>query len=192
MATYRGRLEEGRRFKGVQVTLYKPDGAKIDATTSDMDGFYSFTSLKTGIYHVRFEGRDYDPAKYLVIFVAEDGSNIIYYIRANDGATIKNSTGTLSLDLIELKNGEYSDVTEGNVKLYYKTGVSSYAILSSLAGVTASDYSATEILPSAFSDKLEVVAIKDFGTADEFVIDGITLLNLSDGAQGPGILYIGE
>lgn len=191
MATYKGRLEEGRRFKGVQVTLYKPDGAKIDATTSDKDGFYSFTSLKTGIYHVRFEGRDYDPAKYQIIFVAEDGSNIIYYIRANDGTTIKNSTGTLSLDLIELKNGEYTDVTEGNVKLYYKTGASSYALLSSLAGVTASDYTAV-IEPSAFSDKLEVVAIKDFGTADEFVIDGITLLNLSDGAQGPGILYIGE
>ncbi len=192
MATYRGRLEEGRRFKGVQVTLYKPEGVKLDATTSDKDGFYSFTGLKTGIYHLRFEGRDFDPAKYQVIFVAEDGSNIIYYIRANNGTTIKNSTGTLSLDLIELKNGVYTNVTQGSVKLYYKTGPSSYALLSSLGGVTATDYSASEILATAFSDKLEVVAIKDFGIADQFIIDGITLLNLSDGAQGPGILYIGE
>ena len=181
MGIYRGKLIDSQRpVAGIQAVLYTQSGNKLDTDVTDPWGFYQFTDIPQGPYNVYFYGGDYTDDDHITIFVAESGSNVEYYIKPTNGSVIKNGTGTLTVQLQSIINGELSVVTEGPIKLYVKDGSENFTPLWEESGVTGTKYEAA-VPASLIEGTLDVFAIAEKGTPDEFLYDSITLADLTDG-----------
>ena len=188
--TYTGRLT-GQILKGVQVAIFNAvTGVKVDSTTSDVDGVYAFNGLKQGVYILRKYGGGYDSNVTETVTIAEDGSNRTFYIRALEGTTIKNSSGVLSADIIKSESGVISEVTDGTAKLYYKDA-GEFKLITTKAGVSGTDYSA-DISAYAITGTLNLYLVEHAGLEAEVIYQSLSFTDVSDGSQGPGVLYIGE
>lgn len=186
MANYRGKLSDPiRKVAGVQAVAYRQDHPtiKVDTDVTDANGIYEFSGIPQGPYIVRFYGRDWTDEDRITIFVAEvgGGANIQYLITPLSGTAIKNSTGTLSLQLQVIDSEGVENVIDGDVKLYIDNN-GTYELLSNQTGVVGDDYSATSINATAIDESLIVYAVAAANDVGEFVYDTVTLADISDGS----------
>lgn len=181
MATFRGKLSDRDRLvAGVQAVIYIPNGNKVDTDITDEFGYFQFNDIAPGEYRIYFYGRGYEEKDFLTVFVTDKSSNTQFFIRPLSGTVIKNSTGSLSVELREIFNGTVSTKTSGPIKLYVDNE-GTFELLKDQAGVTATTDYAAEIDASAIDGTLDVYAVADANLDTEFIYDTITLADVSDG-----------
>jgi hypothetical protein len=97
----------------------------------------------------------------------------MYFISPISGSQIKNSVGTLYLEILESGPGGITKITSGDKKLYVGG-----SLITTVVGVSGTDY-APVITATAINGEL-VVTLKDGTTT----YDSITLLDVTDGLGG--------
>ncbi len=181
MATYRGKLvDQDRLVAGIQAAVYIPGGNKVDTDVTDEFGYFQFNNLTPGQYEVYFYGGGYIEEDYITIFVTDRDSNTQFFIRPTSGTVIKNSVGSLTVELREIFAGDITVPTDGPIKLYVNNG-GTFELLSAQTGVTAiDDYTAT-VGAAAINGTLDIYAVADANEVNEFIYDTITLADVTDG-----------
>lgn len=181
MSIYRGKLDRSRPYQGIQVVAYdQVTSNKVDTVISDKDGYFQFNTLSPGSYNVYFYGGGYQDEEYITIFVTDQGSNTQFYISPENGTVIKNGSGTLSVQLKEIFNGEITNKTSGPVKLYIDNN-GTFELLKDQAGVTSSSDWKGTVPASLVEPILNIFAVADANSANEFIYDSITLADITDG-----------
>lgn len=188
MTNYFDVLPRDKPFKGIQVVLSTPAGARIDVTVSDGEGKYAFYNVSPGTYIIKFYGGGYTSADYKTITLIDESIAYKYNILAPEGEFVQSNQGSLPVAAYRTQDGKQTQIKSGVYRLFYKK--SAEGEVKPLRELTGNDYGG-EVQGSDI-DPIVIITLQD---SNGSVYDTLTLSNVPegvDGARGPGVLYIGD
>jgi hypothetical protein len=147
--------------------------------TKDIHAIFTFTEPNTGVVIKAQE-------TFLINSNGIDGFTPEFYqIQPLSGSQIKNSSGSLELQVIAISGSTTAKVNGGDIKLYS----GSFELADTLTGISDGNYASSEYNPIIDETGINgtlLLTLKHQSTLDEY--DSIALFDVTDGISGGSII----
>jgi hypothetical protein len=191
ITTLRAEFREGGRPLASDTVSVSWDGAEFSVVSAGSSSKIEFEFDEAGRsveVIAKYEtGRGAVEEARQVIRAIEDGrdgeDNVQYRVRPTSGTVLKNSSGTLGLELIRVSGRGEFPVQNGPVRLYTTDQNGNYVTLKTAIG---KDNYAPQIAASDINEEIDVYAIDALGVgaSESGVVDSITLTDLTESLVG--------
>lgn len=160
-----------------QVVTYSIDGGtEISHTGTQVDRSVNINGLTNNItIRLYVDGTLVDTQTYTILRDGDIGdSSVIYFIRSRNGNFIKNNSGTITLDIVQMSGSTETIITSGDIKIR-ELGASSP--ITTKVGVNGTDYT-PEITDAAVEG---ILTLELYDYANNTALNSFTVGDVTDG-----------